>query len=92
MRYLTRATLLTTFVAAASVAPISTTNAATLVIHAGHLIAEAGKPATTNQSIIIAAGKVPIAIPSTPRIPSLLTPTAIITATETMRPASRTFT
>jgi hypothetical protein len=38
------------------------------------------------------ASEGPIAIPSTSRIPSLLTPTAIITATETIRPASRTFT
>jgi len=34
----------------------------------------------------------PIAMPSTSRIPSLFTPTAMIAATETMRPASRTFT
>jgi hypothetical protein len=30
----------------------------TTVIHAGHLIAEPGKPATTNQSILIQDGKI----------------------------------
>jgi hypothetical protein len=34
----------------------------------------------------------PIAMPRTSRLPSVLTATAIVTATETMRPASRTFT
>ncbi len=34
----------------------------------------------------------PTATPKTSRIPSVVTPTAIITATETMRPACRTFT
>ncbi len=34
----------------------------------------------------------PISMPSTSRRPSLLTPTAMITATETMRPFWRTFT
>lgn len=33
----------------------------------------------------------PIAIPNTSRTPSVFTATAIITATDTMRPASRTF-
>ena len=46
------------FAVAASVIATSTATAATLVIHAGHLIAEPGKPATTNQSIVISAGKV----------------------------------
>lgn len=32
--------------------------AATIVIHAGHLIAEPGKPATSNQSIVIENGKI----------------------------------
>lgn len=34
----------------------------------------------------------PTAMPSTSRTPSLFTPVAIITATDTIRPASRTFT
>src|SRR5215469_3233031 len=38
------------------------------------------------------ASEVPLAKPSTSRLPSLLTPTAIITATETMRPSRRAFT
>ena len=33
-----------------------------------------------------------MAMPSTSRRPSLLTPTAMMTATETIRPAWRTFT
>jgi hypothetical protein len=37
------------------------------------------------------ASEGPIAIPSTSRTPSVLTATAIITATDTIRPASRTF-
>ena len=34
----------------------------------------------------------PMSMPSTSRLPSLLTPTAMVTALATMRPASRTFT
>src|ERR1700679_3129604 len=47
-------------VVAALLAAISVTPllAATTVIHAGHLIAEPGKPATANQSIIIENGKI----------------------------------
>ena len=58
MRDLRNALLSAMFAAAASVIATSTATAATLVIHAGHLIAEPGKPATTNQSIVISAGKV----------------------------------
>jgi imidazolonepropionase-like amidohydrolase len=47
-------------IAAALLAVISATPllAATTVIHAGHLIAEPGKPATVDQSIIIENGKI----------------------------------
>jgi imidazolonepropionase-like amidohydrolase len=47
-------------IAVALLAAISATPllAATTVIHAGHLIAEPGKPATANQSIIIENGKI----------------------------------
>jgi hypothetical protein len=38
------------------------------------------------------ASEAPISMPSTSRRPSLLTPTAMMTATETMRPFWRTFT
>jgi imidazolonepropionase-like amidohydrolase len=58
VRDLRNALLSAMFAAAASVIATSTATAATLVIHAGHLIAEPGKPATTNQSIVISAGKV----------------------------------
>ena len=58
MRDLRNALLAAMFAVAASVIATSTATAATLVIHAGHLIAEPGKPATTNQSIVISAGKV----------------------------------
>jgi hypothetical protein len=37
-------------------------------------------------------GDAPIAMPTTSRRPSVLTATAMVTATDTMRPASRTFT
>lgn len=40
----------------------------------------------------VSASEAPMAMPSTSRRPSLLTPTAMVTATGTMRPASRTFT
>jgi hypothetical protein len=40
----------------------------------------------------VSASEAPIAMPSTSRRPSVLTATAMVTATETMRPASRTFT
>ena len=40
----------------------------------------------------VSASDAPIAIPSTSRRPWSLTATATVTATETMRPASRTFT
>jgi hypothetical protein len=40
----------------------------------------------------VSASEAPIAMPSTSRRPSVLTPTAMITATETMRPFWRTFT
>ena len=39
----------------------------------------------------VSASDAPIAIPSTSRRPWSLTATATVTATETMRPASRTF-
>ena len=39
----------------------------------------------------VSASEVPIAMPSTSRLPSAFTPTAMVTATETMRPAWRTF-
>lgn len=42
----------------AAAAVPSAATAATTVIHAGHLIAEPGKPATENQSIVIEDGKV----------------------------------
>ena len=58
MRDLRNALLSAMFAGAASVIATSMATAATLVIHAGHLIAEPGKPATTNQSIVISAGKV----------------------------------
>ena len=47
-------------IAAALLAAISSAPllAATIVIHAGHLIAEPGKPASANQSIIIENGKI----------------------------------
>ena len=50
------AILLTALALAAAQTP--TPPARTTVIHAGHLIAEPGKPATTNQSIIIENGKI----------------------------------
>jgi hypothetical protein len=37
------------------------------------------------------ASEGPMSMPRTPRRPSVLTPTAMITATETMRPFRRTF-
>jgi hypothetical protein len=37
------------------------------------------------------ASEAPVAMPNTSRRPSVFTPTAIITATETIRPASLTF-
>jgi len=40
----------------------------------------------------VSASEAPIAMPSTSRRPSLLTATATMTATETMRPVARTFT
>ena len=40
----------------------------------------------------VSASDGPVSMPSTSRRPSLLTPTATITATDTMRPLSRTFT
>jgi hypothetical protein len=40
----------------------------------------------------VSASEGPISTPSTSRRPSALTPTATMTATETMRPAWRTFT
>ena len=40
----------------------------------------------------VSASDGPISMPRTSRRPSLLTPTAMITATETMRPFWRTFT
>ena len=40
----------------------------------------------------VSASEAPTAMPRTSRRPSPLTPTAMVTATETMRPASRTFT
>jgi hypothetical protein len=40
----------------------------------------------------VSASEAPIAMPNTSRRPSLLTATATITATETMRPFSRAFT
>ncbi len=43
---------------AAGVVLPSATSANTIVIHAGHLIAEPGKPETTNQSIFIEDGKI----------------------------------
>jgi hypothetical protein len=39
----------------------------------------------------VSASDAPIAISSTSRRPSPFTPTAMVTATETMRPACRTF-
>ncbi len=45
-----------------------------------------------NSVQIGSASEVPISIPSTSRLPSSLTPTAMMTATETMRPPWRTFT
>jgi hypothetical protein len=40
----------------------------------------------------VSASEAPIAMPNTSRRPSLLTATATITATETMRPVARTLT
>jgi len=40
----------------------------------------------------VSASEAPIDMPSTSRRPSVLTPTAMITATETIRPIWRTFT
>ena len=40
----------------------------------------------------VSASEAPIAMPRTSRRPSVLTATAMVTATETIRPASRTFT
>jgi hypothetical protein len=45
-----------------------------------------------NSTQKVSASETPIAMPSTSRRPSVLTATAMVTATETMRPASRTFT
>ena len=47
-------------IAAALIAALAVTPllADTTVIHAGHLIAEPGKPASSNQSIIIENGKI----------------------------------
>jgi len=45
-----------------------------------------------NSTQKVAASAAPIARPSTSRRPSVLSATAMVTATETMRPASRTFT
>jgi hypothetical protein len=45
-----------------------------------------------NSTQKVSAAEAPIAMPRTSRLPSVLTATAIVTATETMRPASRTFT
>jgi hypothetical protein len=44
-----------------------------------------------NSVQIASASDVPISMPSTSRRPSVLTPTAMMTATETMRPPRRTF-
>ena len=55
----TLAVMLVTAVALPSAqTPAPPAPAKTIVIHAGHLIAEPGKPATTNQSIIIENGKI----------------------------------
>jgi hypothetical protein len=43
-----------------------------------------------NSVQIASASDVPISMPSTSRRPSVLTPTAMMTATETMRPPRRT--
>ncbi len=40
----------------------------------------------------VSASEAPIAMPSTSRRPAVFTATATVTATETMRPACRTFT
>jgi hypothetical protein len=45
-----------------------------------------------NSSQKVSASDQPISIPSTSRLPSPLTPAAMVTALATMRPASRTFT
>jgi hypothetical protein len=45
-----------------------------------------------NSTRKVAASAAPIAMPSTSRRPSVLTAPARVTATETIRPASRTFT
>lgn len=44
-----------------------------------------------NSVQIGSASEVPISMPSTSRRPSALTPTAMMTATQTMRPPRRTF-
>ena len=45
-----------------------------------------------NSTQNVSASEAPIAMPRTSRRPSVLTATAMVTATETIRPASRTFT
>ena len=50
--------LLMVFSLAICLSPSIAAAAATTVIHAGHLIAEPGKPVTTNQSIVIEDGKI----------------------------------
>jgi hypothetical protein len=45
-----------------------------------------------NSTQKVSASEAPIAMPRTSRRPSVLTATAMVTATETMRPASRTLT
>jgi hypothetical protein len=52
--------------------------------------AEGRRTASTSQKV--SDSEAPMAMPCTSRRPSLLTPTAMVTATGTMRPASRTFT
>ena len=52
------AVLLTSLALQAAQTPAPPTPPKTTVIHAGHLIAEPGKPATTNQSIVIQDGKI----------------------------------
>jgi imidazolonepropionase-like amidohydrolase len=52
------AILFTALAIPAAQTPAPPAPAKTTVIHAGHLIAEPGKPATTNQSIVIENGKI----------------------------------
>jgi imidazolonepropionase-like amidohydrolase len=52
------ATILFTSLGTAAQTPAPPPPPKTTVIHAGHLIAEPGKPATTNQSIVIQDGKI----------------------------------